>query len=61
MTEEYIICNKKYQIEKVWDSYKDKLNDYNSYYNVYNKKDMQVERSFAHLKSAKKYCGMKKE
>ena len=59
MTEEYIVCNKKYQIEKVWDDYKDKLNDHNPYYNVYNKKDMQVEISFAYLKSAKEYCGIK--
>jgi len=52
MREEYVTCNKYYQIEKATDdaSY---LGDH--YYNVYNKKDMQVEISFAYLKSAKEY------
>ena len=48
MKEQYIVCNKKYQIEKV-------IDNEGFYYNVYNKKDMQVETSFAYLNSARKY------
>ena len=47
-TEKYITDNKYYQIEQVIDSQ-------GIYYNIYNKKDMQVEISFHYLKSAKEY------
>ena len=48
MRETYVTCNKDYQIEKATDNQ-------GYYYNVYNKKDTQVEISFAYLKSAKEY------
>jgi len=47
-TEKYITDNKYYQIEQV-------IDNHGIYYNVYNKKDMQVEISFCYLKSAKEY------
>ena len=52
MIEKYIIENTKYTIEEVTDLE-------GVYYNVYNKKDNQVEISFIHLDSAKKYTSIK--